>query len=389
MLQAPFRVVANLRPNIPAGLLIGLAVSTVVFSATPFLVPAVAEQRSIGVGLAGIISTAQLGGFVVATWGAGRLLRPSRRILVIAALLGCGAYLTAATAVSFTVLVVAHVAVGLSLGLISWISWAEVFGDRERVSDVAVIGPLIGTVSSPVLALLVDRSGPDWLYLALAGLSLTPLVFVGRLRLHAAARPRRERHRPTRAAAVILVCLGATTFGGSAVFVFAGAIGQDIEGLSPLWVSLAFSANAVASIPTARFRGVRRLPGLWMAITAGSAVVVAAVSSPITFWVAMAVWGAAFWMGIPGAFALLAERSRYPEERAGDAQAVMALGRVFGPAFGALVVSATSVTVLGYLAGAVMLAAAATMLYVEARIRQFPVYTSLQSKISELGTTRR
>lgn len=367
MLQAPIRVIFNLRPRISPGIMIGLAVSTVVFSATPFLIPAIAGQRSIGVGLAGTISTAQLGGFVLATWGAGRVLRPRRRILVAAAVLGALAYLAAATAPSFTTLLAAHVLIGISLGLVSWISWAEVFGDRERVSDVAVIGPLIGTISSPLLALFVDRAGPDWLYVALAALSLTPLLVVRTTRLEAATRRHPPRHRPTRSAAIILVCLSLLTFGGSAVFVFAGAIGQEVDGMSPVVVSLAFSANALASIPTARWRGARPIPGAWMAITGLAAVAIGAVASPVVFWLAMIAWGAAFWMGIPGVFALLASRSRYPEERAGDAQAVMALGRVAGPLFGGAVVSAASVTVLGLAAGGVMLLASATLLYVEFR----------------------
>ena len=52
-------------------------------------------------------------------------------------------------------------------------------------------------------------------------------------------------------------------------------------------------------------------------------------------------------MGIPAAFALLASRSRFPEERAGDAQAVMALGRVFGPVLGGSFFAAGQTAVMG------------------------------------------
>jgi MFS family permease len=388
MIQAPVRVLFNLRPKIPAGVVVSLAVSTVVFAATPFLVPAIADDRGIGVGVVGILSTTQLAGFVIATWGAGRFLRPRRRVMLIAAVMGALAQLGSATTPWFAGLVGTHFVSGLSLGLVSWISWAEVFGDDERVGDVAVIGPIVGTISAPIIAVFLDRTGPDWLFLALAFLNLVPLLFIRSTRLDAAMRPRRTRHRPTRAAAVILVCLSMLTFGGSAVFVFAGAIGQEQDGLSPFAVSLAFSANALAAIPTARYRGTRKLAGLWMGITGVTAILTASVYSAPVFLVAMTAWGAAFWMGIPGAFALLAERSRYPEERAGDAQAVMALGRVFGPLVGGLLVSNASYRWLGAVAGGVMLLASAVLLYVEARIRQFPVYTSLQSYLERLAADR-
>jgi predicted MFS family arabinose efflux permease len=379
-----------LRPRlrVPLGIVVASVVSAVVFGATPFLVPAVSREFDVGIGAAGAISTSQLTGFVVASWAAGRFLRPRRRLLVAAAVAGSLANVSAAVTPWFAVLFVDRFVSGMALGLIAWMSWAEVFGDDERVGDVAVIGPIVGTISAPIIAVFLDRTGPDWLFLALAFLNLVPLLFIRSTRLDAAMRPRRTRHRPTRAAAVILVCLSMLTFGGSAVFVFAGAIGQEQDGLSPFAVSLAFSANALAAIPTARYRGTRKLAGLWMGITGVTAILTASVYSAPVFLVAMTAWGAAFWMGIPGAFALLAERSRYPEERAGDAQAVMALGRVFGPLVGGLLVSNASYRWLGAVAGGVMLLASAVLLYVEARIRQFPVYTSLQSYLERLAADR-
>jgi DHA1 family inner membrane transport protein len=251
--------------------------------------------------------------------------------------------------------------------LVAWIALAEAFGDTEKVGDVAVVGPIVGTVSAPVVAAVIDTSGPDVLFYGLAALHLVPLVFVRTTRLDAASRPRQPRHRPTRAALAILLCLGATTFGGSAVFVFAAAIGQDQVGLAPLAVSLAFSANALAGVPSARFRGHRPLPGVWMVVTSTCAIVVGTVHHPAAYWVALPVWGFAFWMGTPGAFGLLAERSHHPQERAGDAQAIMALGRVIGPLLGGLLY-AVSASALGLVAGGIMMAAGLVMIYVEWRI---------------------
>jgi len=367
MMLTPVRVIQTLRPNIPAGVFAATAVSTVVFSATPFLIPAIADDRGLDVGLVGIVSTAQLAGFVVASSGAPRLLRPRRRVMLVAIALGIVANLLSATSPWFTMLVATRFLSGLSLGLIAWIAWAEVFGDNERVGDVAIIGPIVGTVASPIVAMLVDRAGPDWLFVVLAGLYLVPAFFVRSMRLDAALRPRQRRHRPTRAALAILAVLGTLTLGGSATFVFAGAIGHDLVGLSALTVSLVFAANALAGLPSARFRGTRRLPGLWMGLTGLAAIAVGTVHAPAVFWIAMITWGFSFWMGVPGAFALLAERSNYPDERAGDAQAVMALGRVVGPLVGGVLYE-ISPTALGLGAGGVMIAAATVLVYVEWRI---------------------
>jgi len=368
MLQAPVRLLFAFRPKIPAGLLVATAVSTIVFASTPFLVRGVAVDREIDVSAVGIISTAQLAGFMLASWGAGRYLRPRRRVMVVAVLLGFTANVASALAPWFGLLVGTRFFSGISLGLIAWIAWAEVFGDDERVGDVAVIGPIIGTVSAPVIAMIIDRAGPDELFFVLGALHLVPLFFVRSMRLDAAARPRQQRHRPTRAAAAILVCLGTITLGGSSVFVFASVIGQDEVGLSPLAVSLVFSLNALLSIPSARYRGTRKLPGAWTIVTATMAVLVGTLTVPIVFWCALSFWGFAFWMGTPGAFSLLAEVSRYPEERAGDAQAVMAAGRMVGPLLGGAMY-AVSPAVLGIVGGAIMALAGLTMIYVEWRIR--------------------
>ena len=211
-------------------------------------------------------------------------------------------------------------------------------------------------------------SGTDLLFVVLAGLHLLPLPFIRETRFVTATRVHRQRHRPTRAAAAILVCLGATTLGGSAVFVFAAVIGQDDVGLGALAVSFVFSANALAGVPSARYRGARRLPGLWMALTGVAAVLVTTAHEPIVFWLALPTWGFAFWMGIPGVFSLLAERSNYPDERAGDAQAIMAAGRVVGPLMGGALY-AWSVTALGIVGGGLMAFAGLAMVYVEWRIR--------------------
>ena len=104
-----------------------------------------------------------------------------------------------------------------------------------------------------------------------------------------------------------------------------------------------------------------------MLVTASCAVTVGVIHHPVAFWIALPLWGFSFWMATPAAFALLAERSRYPSERAGDAQAVMAAGRVGGPLVGGAAL-AISPAVLGIIGGGIVAIAAAAMLYVEWRI---------------------
>ena len=84
---APVRLLLALRPSVGTPLLVATATSAVVFVATPFLLPAVAADRDISLGAVGWMSTAQLGGFVVASWVGGRFLRPVRGVFVTGSLL--------------------------------------------------------------------------------------------------------------------------------------------------------------------------------------------------------------------------------------------------------------------------------------------------------------
>lgn len=381
MQHTPARILFALRPDVPLALLLGSAISTVVFTATPFLLPAIAGERQMSVGLVGLISTAQLGGFVIAAWGAGRFLRPARRILVAAAVLGLVVNLVSALAPAFVVLLAARFLSGIAIGLIDWVSWSEVFGDPTRIGSIAVMGPLMGTVAAPLLAVLIDVRGSSQLFVVLGLLHLVPLVFVRRTAFRGAGREREPRHRPTRGAAVVLVCLGLMTLGGSSVFVYAGAIGLGENAMPAFAVSLAFSVNALAGVPSARFRGRRRLGGAWVLSTAVVVGTVAIVHVPAVFVVSMAFWGFAFWMGVPGAFNLLASRSRYPDERAGDAQAIMAFGRVLGPLLGGVMISVATVEALGVVAAALVALSGLGLVAVELRSEPIPAMAQIRRRV--------
>lgn len=351
-------------------LLAATAVSSIVFTATPFLLTPIANDFGVGVGTASLVSTAQLGGFVLSSSLARLRFRPDDRLLMIALVAAAVANVLSALVPLFSLLLLLRVLSGLALGLISWIAWAEVFGQDDRMGDIAVVGPVVGIVGAPLAGALVEWRGDAAVFLVLAALALAPLAIPGRAGDAGTARvvepDDHRRSLPIPVAMVILVCLWMLTLAGSAVFVFAVVIGTG-TGLSPLGVSLAFSANAALGIPSARWRGGRPFAGLWLAGTGLGALAITNIDSPVVFFVAVAMWGFCFWAGVPGVFTLLAQRSANPADRAGDAQAVMAFGRVIGPAVGGLMIEAGSIEALGWVAGAIAVTAALTLTYVERR----------------------
>lgn len=362
-MQVPIHVLRAIRPNEHPGLLLATAYGTAVLSVAPFLLPALADEYDIGLGRASFATAGQLAGFVLGSWGAGRRLAPRGRVLAVALAVLASTNLGSALLPPFAALVGLRVLSGVALGVVTWFSWSQVFGDERRMSEIAVVGPLVGVTTTPIAALLVERFGPDGIFWALAATALVPMAFSRRSghspRMLAPRGGRaRERHAPTPEATGVLVCLGLLTLGGSAVFTFGAVIATSNTGLSLSAVSLAYSANAIASIPSARWTGRRGPAGPWLGVCAASAVAMGVVPNGAVFVVAIATWGFAFWMGVPGAYSLLASASRYPEERAGDAQAIMAAGRVVGPLAGGALLDATSAAVLGLTGGGTMVLAA-------------------------------
>lgn len=364
MFSAPYRLLTSLRPEVRLGILVAAASSSIVFTATPFLISSVVEDFDVGLGLASSISTAQLAGFVAATALAGRRLAPSRRIVV-----GSVAGLAIANAISalaptFWTLVALRGLAGVTLGLITWVAWSEAAGSTGRMRDVAVVGPLTGALSAPLLGWAADVGGTALTYWLLAAVALVPLFLANHPNADTAVRhgPRRP---AVATAKVILVALFAMTAGGSAVFVYAAAIGVAETGLTTTAISFAFSANALASIPVARWGGPRPLAGLGYVSTAVCAIGVGFAPSAWIFFAALTVWGAAFWYGTPATHALLAARSRYPQERVGDAQAIMAAGRVIGPVIGGIAVGAGSTATLAAVGATLMGGAGLAIIAVE------------------------
>jgi len=340
-----------------------VSVSRATFTATPLILPSVAERFDVGTGTAGLFSAAQLGAFVISSATAGRLLQPSRRLFVGALLVLAIANLLSALASDFVLLVAMRGAAGLSLGVLAWLAYSQVFGDADRVGDIAVIGPLTGVVAAPLFGLLLQVGDDRSVFWLLTGGALIPLARLPRL--VAVDRTNRDRHAAVPQALVLVTALAITTFGGSAVFVFLGAIGTDQYGMDPFVISIVFAANAAVGIPAARFRGDRRLSGAWLFFPAASAALLGGLDQQPVFWILVTGWGFCFWMAVPGVYHLLSSRSRFPAERAGDAQAAMAAGRALGPVLGGFVVSAGGFGWLGVVGAAIMAPAALAILAVE------------------------
>ncbi|MEN8042134.1 MAG: hypothetical protein ABFR95_11585, partial [Actinomycetota bacterium] len=106
-----------------------------------------------------------------------------------------------------------------------------------------------------------------------------------------------------------------------------------VHHLDPRAASLAFSLNAAGGLLGARLSIRHRSPG-WFLASIGPAALLTVVAPVPFFYIGMAWWGFAFWMGVPGVLRMLVDRSLQRSERAGDAQGVMALGRTGGPILG-------------------------------------------------------
>ncbi len=356
---APVRAITSYRPNSSVGVLVAVAVTTAVFSATPFLIPSVAEQLGVGLGIAGIISTAQVGGFAVASLTAGRRLSPSRRILVVAAISLAVVNVASGFAPNLTWLAGLRVLAGVAMGVTTWVGWSEGSRQERGIAEVAAVGPIVAVIGSPLLATLADVGGYRLVYLSLAVVALAPIVTP--IRVETASRIGGAVS-DSRSNRVLLAALVLLTFSGSALFVFCAAIGAR-TGLSPLAVSSSFSLNALAGLVATRLNS--RHPGRWLLFTSGAALLTGLAGTPWAFVAGMAAWGFGFWMAVPSVMAMLAARSLRPDERMGDAQSFMAFGRMLGPAAGGMILGEGRFATLAVMASAVMGASAVTVEAVE------------------------
>jgi predicted MFS family arabinose efflux permease len=93
-----------------------------------------------------------------------------------------------------------------------------------------------------------------------------------------------------------------------------------------------------------------RPQAFWVFMMAAAAAAVVFGESPPLFFVGITLWGFSFWMSTPPILRAIAAWSLAPEERVGDAQSTMAVGRAAGPAIGSILVGSGQFGALGWFA---------------------------------------
>ena len=246
--------------------------------------------------------------------------------------------------------------------MITWIAWADATRFSRGIGDVAAVAPITATLASPPLGWLTETGGFPLVYGALGAIAflamLAPVDFGDLPRVGRTVSGSRSNR-------LLLAALLIVSMGGSAVFIFAGAAAIDVHEISPSLVAWAFSVNAITGVIATRRTARRGHAGWWLSGTALSALLIGWVPSAVVLFLALALWGFAFWMAVPAVFKLLAEKSLIPSERIGDAQAAMATGRIFGPILGGLALGAGSYERLSIVGTSVIMVGAVTVSIIE------------------------
>jgi predicted MFS family arabinose efflux permease len=369
-LFAPIRALFTSARGASAALVASASAVALLFAATPFVIPEVAERFEVSLGASGLISAAQVLGFAITTFVAGRRLQASRRYLLGAAIAAVALNLASAVWEVFPVLVLLRSGAGSAAGFLTWIAWTDAMHSRSSMRDIAGIGPLTVFVGAPLLAWIASQGGDRAVYLFLATTTVPAALLPFRVR--ATGRHERRRMSPSRSNVVLLIALGSLTMGGSALFVFIAAFGAREVGLAAVAVSLGFSLNALTGLVGARWRSRPTSAWPWL-LSIGAAVVgLIAFHEPVVFYVGLALWGFGFWMAVPTVLTDLADWSLAPDERVGDAQSIMALGRAIGPAVGGALIGSAGFSRVGVFTGVMLGLATILVAMVEWYRRRHP-----------------
>lgn len=357
----PIRSLYSIRPNAPMAVLAGVASVTLMFGATPFLIAEIADRFGVSEGVAGGISVVQVGAFALVNVVAPRIAAPSGRVLRWSAWAFLALNLLSVLAGAFWLLVIIRLFAGAAAGAITWIAWADAMREPRALTSVSAMGPVIAMVGAPLVS--VTATWGDRAIYGLLAAATIPAVLA---RLHTEGDLKRRRAvSRSRSNRVLLASLFLLTFFGSSLFVYASVAARATLGLSAVATSWAYSLNAAAGLAGARLAARHRRPGWWLA-SAGPAITLSIVGGhEVWFFLGMAWWGFAFWMGLPGVLQMLASRSLAADERAGDAQGLLALGRSVGPLLGGGLTDAGAFNVLAVIAGAGATVAGATVIGVQ------------------------
>jgi MFS family permease len=334
--QVPTTIFYGGRAGAPVALIAATAATTLVFTATPFLLAPLSVRYGVSEGVASAVSIAQVGAFAAANFLLPRLVRPSGRVLRVAAA-GLVIFNTLSILPSeFAILVALRLLAGASAGTMTWLAWTSAMKRTDSMGSIASTGPVVALVAAPVIAVLASH-GDRVVYGLLAVAAVPAALMIAPVSGRRRVRGHISRSRSNR---VLLGALGAMTFFGSALFINEAIVAREIHHLSPLASSIAFSLNAGGGLVGAHLSRRHRHPG-WFLASIGPAALLTVVA-PAFFYAGMVWWGFAFWMGVPGVLQMLSDRSLEPSERAGDGQGLMAVGRAGGPALGGLFVNTGS-----------------------------------------------
>lgn len=366
-MQGPTRIAYGGRVDAPTAVVAATAAVALMFAATPFLIAPIADRYGVSEGAVGLISVAQVGAFALANFVLPRLLRPTGDILRIAAVALVGLNLLSIIPTAYGALVAIRLLAGFAAGSMTWLAWTDAMQRRKSMSAVAAAGPVAVLIGAPILSALA-MVGDRALYLLLAFATVPAIVLIAPI---AGERRRRGTLSKSRSNRVLMGAMWLLTFSGSALFINEALAARDIHGLAPLAASIAFSLNATGGLIGARLSTRHRHPGWWLA-SAGVAAWVT-VNGPVAlFFIGMAWWGFAFWMGVPGVMEMISTRSLERSERAGDTQGLMAVGRAFGPAMGGAFVDAGALVALSWVSGIGLAAAGATVIGVKEGRERLP-----------------
>jgi len=361
----PTRTFLSLRHAANSGLLAAVAYVSALFAATPFLIPALSEAFDVSLGQAGLLSTAQVGSFALTVFVAGRRFRTDRRILVGAASASVILNVASVVVSNYSILLVIRTLVGAAAGLMVWLGWAKAMRLSGAMRSVAATGPLSVFVAAPLIGWLAANAGIDAVFLLLAGVALPAAILPAEF---AGYRHERRRMNPSRSNVILIGAMGLMTLSGSSLFVYSATRGNAI-GMTPLVVSLAFSAQALVGFVAARIPSKEGSGGPWVLTMGICAAAVGFSEVPALFALGLAMWGFCVWMATPRILASIARWSLAPDERVGDTLSSMAVGGAIGPAVGSALIGGGTFTGVTSFAISGLVAAGLTVIGVS-RFRQ-------------------
>ena len=247
-MQTPTRIAYGGRSGAPVALIAATTAVTMMFAATPFLIPAIADRYEVSEGAVGMISIAQVGAFAAANFVLPRLFRPSGKTLRYGALALIVLNVLSIVPSWYPALVVLRLLAGFAAGTMTWLTWTDAMKHKRSMSAVASTGPLTALIAAPIMA--VAAATGDQIVYAILAVSTVPAAYffapvTGRKRVSGVISGSRSNR-------LLLGALGAMTFFGSALFINQAMVARDIHDLSPLAASLAFSLNAAGGLLGAR-----------------------------------------------------------------------------------------------------------------------------------------